>query len=310
MTKLQPVDPNVIENLLFGTCPERKLEIQQTWETFQPEFYVLADDIGAALNASGSRINWMHKTFALDWVIATLGMKAIVAYGPHIFLGLTFDVPITAQALAQDDGLVSIESQMDEALHFAKSLQMVKKLEDLDWPSDLPTPGTCPDASSDPKGKATFDLACFAAAATFFHELRHVQFSAQNDAPAISVDEERACDEYARVMLLDRIQEYCAQTGEPYSQVLNKRIMGLATAALCIADQEPVGMQAAISNSHPPMKERFETLVLEADADENALAWEYTGCVLIHLLRKVNKLPDSLAFSSARGLCRQLVDVL
>jgi len=310
MTKLQPVAPIVIENLLLGACPERKLEIQQDWKTFQPEFYVKPDDVGAALSARKNRITWMHKTFVLDWVIATLGMQAIAAYSPYIFLALTFNLPVTAKELAQDNELASIQSQMDEVCYFAKLLWKAEQLEDLDWPSNIPIPGTFPEASLDPKGKATFDLACLAAAATFFHELRHVQFQAEKDAPEISIEEECACDEHARVMLLDRIADYCTKTEEPYSQVLDKRIMGLATAALCIAQQEPVGMQAAIVDSHPPVKERFRILVLEASADENALAWVYTGCVLIHLLRNVHKLPDALTFSSAKDLCKQLVAAL
>lgn len=310
MTHLQPVDPIVIENLLFGACPERTTEIQQSWEAFRPEFYVKADDVGAALSARDHRISWMHKTFALDWVIATLGMQAVTAYSPYIFIALAYNVPITAQELAQDNELASVESQMDDVVYFARLLWKTKHLEDLDWPSHIPIPGTFPDSSPDPKGKATFELACFAAGATFFHELRHVQFYADRNAPSLSVEEERACDEHARVMLLDRIADYCTQTGEPYTQVLNKRIMGLATAALCIAHEEPVGMQAAITDSHPPVKERFQILVLEADADEEALAWEYAGCVLIHLLRTRNRLPDPLTFSSAKDLCRQLVDLL
>ncbi len=310
MIQLHPVDPIVVENLLFGACPERREDIQKSWKEFRPEFYVKPDDVGAALSARDNRISWMHKTFALDWVIATLGMQAVTAYGPYIFFALTFNVPITAQELAEDDELASVESKMDEVVYFARQLWKAEGLHVLDWPSDIAVPGTFPDASLDPKGKANFDLACLAAAATFFHELRHVQFSAESDAPSLSMEEERACDDHARAMLLDRVEDYCTQTGEPYVQVLNKRIMGLATVALCIAHGEPVGMRAVIAGSHPSVKERFQTLVLQADADEEALAWEFVGCVLIHLLRTQNRLPASLTFSSAKSLCRQLVDLL
>lgn len=144
--------------------------------------------------------------------------------------------------LTDDADIASAESQMDEAVYFARLIWQAKQLDDLEWPLTIPLPGTCPDPSLDPTGKATFDLACLAAATTFFHELRHVQFAAQRDAPPLTVKEERACDVHARSMLLDRVADYCTTTGEPHTQVLNKRIMGLATAAFCIAHVEPAGL--------------------------------------------------------------------
>jgi len=310
MPPYQPVAPHVIENVLLGACPEREAEMRQSWELFQPEFYLREDDVGAAISASGNRVSWMHKTFALDWVIATLGMQALTAYSPHIFLAQAFNVPLSVHGLTDDADLVSAESQMDEVVYFARLLWQAKQLDDLEWPPTIPLPGTCPDPSLDPTGKATFDLACLAAATTFFHELRHVQFAAQRDAPPLTVDEERACDVHARSMLLDRVAEYSTTTGEPCPQVLNKRIMGLATAALCIAHVEPVGLRAAIADTHPPVAERFTALVLDAPAADDAHGWVYAACLLMHLLRQANRLPPVVTFASAKELCRKLVDLL
>ncbi|AER57015.1 peptidase U49, Lit peptidase [Pseudoxanthomonas spadix BD-a59] len=142
------------------------------------------------------------------------------------------------------------------------------------------------------------------------YELRHVQFAAQRDAPPLAVEEERACDVHERSMLLDRVADYCTTTGEPHPQVLNKRIMGLATAAFCIAHVEPAGLQAAIADTHPPLAERFKALVLDAAAADDADGWVYTACLLMHLLRRTNRLPPSMTFASAKELCRRLVDLL
>ena len=306
MPTYQPVAPHIIENILLGACPERESEMRQSWETFKPEFYLREDGVGADISANGNRVSWMHKTFALDWVIATLGLQALTAYSPHILLARAFSV----HDFTDDAGLASIESQMDEAVYFARLIWQAKQLDDLEWPPTISLPGTRPDPSFDPTGRATFDLACLAAATTFFHELRHVQFAAQRDAPPLSVEEERACDVHARSMLLDRVADYCATTGEPHPQVLNKRIMGLATAAFCIAHVEPASLQAAIVDTHPPVPERFKALVLDAGAADDADSWVYTACLLIHVLRRANRLPPTVTFVSAKDLCRQLVDAL
>lgn len=79
MPKYQPVAPHIIEDVLLGACPEREAEMRQSWKSFQLEFYLRQDDVGAAISANGNRVSWMHKTFALDWVIATLGMQAHTA---------------------------------------------------------------------------------------------------------------------------------------------------------------------------------------------------------------------------------------
>jgi hypothetical protein len=310
MSDLTPVDPQIIESLLIGACPEREEEIRHSWQSFKPTFSLKPDDVGAAICAHEGRVSWMHKTFALDWVVATLGLKASTAYGPHIVIALAQKVPVAARNFAEDDGLTFIESQMDDAVYFARSIREAKQLEDVEWPAEIPQPGTNPDPTADPAGKAAFDLACLGAAATLFHELRHVELFNEGSAPETSIEEERACDEHARSMLLDRVEHYCAQAEEPIAQVLDKRLMGLATMALCVALQELVGMEAAVADSHPQVSERFRLLVLEARADEGARAWLFTACILIYLLRSRNRFPESISFGSPKALCEQLCGFL
>lgn len=309
MSNLQPVDAIVIENLLVGACPEREIEMRQAWQALQPKFYIKQDGDGHGLSARGNHISWMHKSWALDWAIAALGMHVVTAYRPHILAARAFNVPITLEALAQDTVVALAQMQMDEVIYFVRSVQKSGRLPE-DWPAIIPIPGECPDPSTNPNGKAIFDLACLAAAASMFHELRHVQFSRERDAPPLGSDEERACDEHARAMLLDKIDEYCAATGEPYPRVLDKRIMGLATAALCMTYEEQVGMRAAIENTHPPARERFEILLRDTGADEQALCWEYVSCLLIHFLHSQNRLPEIIASSSAKNLTTQLIALL
>ena len=304
------VPTSVVSNLLLGACPERASEFQVFWDRFEPRFSLRQDGAGLAISARGNKVSWMHKTFAHDWVVTFAGFKAVVAYSPHVLFGEALSGGIFAQAVVDDVGLGAVEAELDELLYFAKQIQLVNDLDELDWPAGVPRPGTNREALANVEDQACFDVACLAAAATFLHEFRHVQFAAEGDAPTVPADEEQACDDFSRTMLLEKVDAYSSATGEVADRVASKRVIGLASAALAIAHAESQGMASAVQNTHPPIRERFAHLVLEADVANNATCWSYTACLLIALLRRSAKLPQQVQFSSPKHLCRQLVDLL
>ncbi|HSI49179.1 MAG TPA: hypothetical protein VLA61_12980 [Ideonella sp.] len=310
MTDSVEVSPVFIANLLLGACPERASELEVFWEKFEPRFAVKDDGAGLDISARGNKVSWMHKTFVHDWVVAFAGFKALAAYGPHVWSGEAFSGEISTQALSADEGLCAAEAELETLLYFAKQLGLVADLEELDWPGDVPPPGTGRELLASTEDQACFDIACLAAAATFLHELRHVQFSAEKNAPTVRADEERACDDFSRTMLLERVDVYSATTGEVADRVASKRVIGLASAALAIAQAESQSMASAVQNSHPPIRRRFVHLVLEADVADNATCWSYTACLLIALLRRGARLPQQVQFDSPKNLCQQLVDLL
>jgi hypothetical protein len=252
----------------------------------------------------------MHKTFAHDWVVTFAGFKALVAYGPHVLFGEAFSGEILTQALVDDVGLDAAEAELDALLYFAKQIQLVNDLEALDWPVEVPRPGTNREALANVEDQACFDIACLAAAATFLHEFQHVQFAAEGNAPTVPADEEQACDDFSRSMLLEKVDAYSSTAGEVADRVASKRVIGLATAALTIAHAESQGMASAVQDTHPPIRERFVHLVLEADVADNATCWSYTACLLIAMLRRSAKLPQQVQFASPKQLCQQLVALL
>jgi hypothetical protein len=305
-----PVPSALVANLLVGACPERKDEFAKFWEQFQPRFVLKQDGVGSALSACGSKVSWMHKTFAHDWVVAFAGFKAQIAYAPHVLLAKLNGGEISARALCDDDGLSDAEAALDELLYFAKSILVVDDLDELIWPLGLPSPGMRGDQLHNNEEQACFDIACLATAASFLHELRHVQFAADGDAPIAIADEERACDDYSRTMLLEKIEVYCSGTGEATNRVASKRVIGLATAALTIAQAEAHSMASAIQSTHPPISERFLHLVLQAEVEDNEDCWSYVACLLIALLRRSARLPEQVQFSTLKQLCQQLAVML
>lgn len=310
MTEPTDIPPHVVLNLLLGACPEREPELQTFWDRFAPRFSLRQDDTGIVISARGNKVSWMHKTFAHDWVVAFACFKALAAYSPHVLAVGTFAHELSAQAFAADEGLGAAEAELDALLYLARQIQQVDDLDELDWPAEVPRPGTSREALNDIKDRACFDIACLAAAATFLHEFRHVQFAAEGNAPSVRADEEKACDDFSRTMLLEKVDVYSSSTGEDAYKVVNKRIIGLACAAMTIAQSESQGMASAVQSTHPPIRERFLHLALTGGPADNATCWTYTACLLIALLRSSGRLPKQVHFASPKHICHQLVAML
>lgn len=310
MAEPTDVTTNVVSNLLFGACPERASDFKVFWERFEPRLAIKQDGPGLAIGALGNKVSWMYKTFAHDWVVTFAGFKALVAYSPHVFFGQALSGEISARALGDDEGLDAAEAELDELFYFARQIQLVSDLKALDWPPEVPLPGTSREALAKVEDQACYDIACLAAAATFLHEFRHVQFTAEGNAPTVPADEEIACDDFSRTMLLEKVEAYSSSAGQVTEKVASKRVIGLASAALAIAQAEPQGMASAVQDTHPPTRERFVHLVLKADVADSATCWSYTASLLIALLRRGAKLPQQVQFNSPKHLCQQLVALL
>jgi transcriptional regulator with XRE-family HTH domain len=167
------VPSTIIANLLLGACPEREGEVAKFWDQFQPRFVLKQDGVGSGISACGSKVSWMYKMLAHDWVVAFAGFKAQTAYVPHLLLGEMTGRKISAQALRDDDELNNAEAALGELLYFAKSILVVDDIDELEWPPGLPRPGMNRDELNNNEDKACFDIACLATAASFLHELRN-----------------------------------------------------------------------------------------------------------------------------------------
>ena len=310
MSEIISAESKSIESLLLGACPEQSDELAAFWHKFEPRFGLKKDGNGLAISANGNKVTWMHKTFAHDWVVTFAGFKSLAAYAPHLWFGQQFTGEISVLSLNEDCGLSDAEQELDSLLYFAKQIGQVNDLDELDWLPEVPVPGLARESLSRVEDKACFDLACLAAAATFLHELRHVQFFAEKNAPSLSSNEERRCDDFSREMLLGKVPEYCQMNGEDLVRVKSKRLIGLACAAFSIAAAEAQGMSTAIEDTHPPLRDRFAHLVLKAEMPEEADCWTYLACLLIALLRRNKRLPDTIKLTSAKELCSELAKSL
>lgn len=308
MRNMQKIEATVIENLLLGACPERREELQALWHQYRPTFALSQDLVGTTFKAAGNRVIWSHKTVAHDWIIAFAGWQVFRAYGaPILVAAMTGE--LTAGLFQSDEGLSAAEAGFDEMTYSARAAREVDRFEDIPWPPSVPML-TDNRESLPSEAQVSFDLAALSLAASFLHELRHVQFWTDKNAPGDVQQEERACDAFSRTFLLDRVADYATETEQDAVAVANKRIMGLATAAYIIDEATPRSGSAGLAESHPPSADRFRELVLKGEAPQTADCWTYTASLLLASLRRANRMPRRLQFSSPRHLCDQLVALL
>jgi hypothetical protein len=184
---------------------------------------------------------------------------------------------------------------------------MVGELDDFAWPAEVPEPTDDRSSLRTDDERLCFDIAILAAAATFLHELAHVRFWVDGNAPEDGQEEERQCDAFSRDFLLSHAPTYASDTGQSEQLVIRKRVMGLATAAFVI-DESSRG--AAASDTHPTSGDRFRYLALNFPLSENDDAWVYTAALMLAAVRRRGAVPTGISFSSARNLCEQLAVLL
>lgn len=224
---------------MIEAVPERCDEILALWERYDPEVIIVQDAKHITLNATKDRIKFDAKTMDVFWLIGFSGWRAIECYSPHVIVSAVSGQ--TIKTIIQDDeGLAEVELAYKERCAAAQTLIDAADPATAPWPPDLPRPNASRDATSDPEYKATFDLTCLAVAFTLFHEFRHVMLDRDDQNPQDLREEELACDVWARQFMTAKLAVYAQDHGHDYLEVLRKRSMGFAFAALILHEITPV----------------------------------------------------------------------
>ena len=236
----QSGDPrDAVIALLLGAVPERQADIECLWEKYDPRVTVCDNACGVTLNATKERIAFDPKTIDVFWLIAFSGWRAIECYSPHVLCSFIMNQKIES-LVRQDSTLHEIERDYKERRAAVHSLIDARDALDTRWPPDLPRPSADRNAFEDVQYKATFDLTLLAIAFTLFHEFRHVMLDTEGKRHTDQREEELACDVWAREFMTVNVAKYTTQHGHSYTEVLRKRSMGFALAALVLHDITPV----------------------------------------------------------------------
>jgi hypothetical protein len=302
------IDRAIIERNLIAGAPERKKELRELWAAYDPQFVLKPDCAAIVFRAGSKRVSTTHQTLVHDWLVAFASWKAFRAYGPIVAVALISNLPLDPAFLDADAELQQEEQRLDEFLYTARELARVDDVAKVPWPHGVP----CPQADGSNlniEDHATFDLLCIAMAAVFVHEIRHLRFRQDDDAPACAADEETACDEAARWFLIERAGQYASDTNQDLGWVICKRAMGLAVAAFIIHVQTPPGERGG-TETHPSSKKRFDELAAKVSAPEQSDFWTFFASLLISILRREGKFKTSIPFKSPKELALTLLEMI
>lgn len=291
--------------LMAGTVPERSDEIAGLWLTYHPAVFLVEDRAGITLDATKDRITFDAKTMDLFWLIGFAGWRAIECYMPHVMLSTT--QPLNT-VLSDDADLDDVERAYRERLAAAKRLIAESDAAMAPWPPDLPRTSSDRDALSDVQYAAAFDLTCLAAAFTFFHEFRHVMLDFDGERPSDRREEELACDVWAREFMTAKAAEYAQANGHQYAEVLRKRAMGLALAALVLHEITPLEHHDG-NCDYFSIKTRLVSLLQATPLPDDDPFWLFAASLLLGVYRQKHIRIDP-APMSARSLAEYLLDQL
>ena len=303
----EPSDRTIILHLLRGAVPERADEVCRLWNEHGHRIEVAPSTKGATMNATRKRIKFDTKTIDFFWLLGFSSWRSIEVYAPALLLATGTGLPLD-QALDIDEDRAQFEFDYKQRIAAAQSLLSAQQTTHITWPDDIPAPTAERESLRDVQEMAAFDLVALAFSFALLHEFRHVMFRTADYAPTADNEEEMACDTWARSFMTSHLANYASDHGHSYSQVEQKRAMGIALAAMIIHAMTPSYAHWE-TDEYPPVAERLIAMISGYNLPADSPYWHFTACLLIALMRQENRPLDIIAHSS-RELVEMLLDQL
>jgi hypothetical protein len=304
---MEPEPPlrTIVLNLLRGAVPERADEISGLWAQYGHAVEIVPSATGVTLNADAKRIRFDLKTIDVFWLLGFSAWRAIGVYAPALVVatkgGLTLD-----QAFDIDHDRARFEFEFRQLLTTARALIDARQTSDISWPEDVPLPTADRELLDDKEQVAAFDLALLALGFAYLHEFRHVMYCADGNGPSSLPEEEIGCDTWAREFMTSGIATYSRASGHTFSEILQKRAMGIALAAVIVHAITPAQVHWG-NRQYPPMADRLTVMMGDFTLPDSSRFWDFTACMLIALMRQENRPLDFVA-NSSRAMVEVLLD--
>lgn len=292
-------------NLLLGAVPERAQDIHDRWKKYAPAVCLVQNSKGIVLNATKDRIAYDAKIMDVFWLIGFSGWKAIECYAPHVLGSATFGGTV-AEWMRHDDGLYEVETSYKARKAMVQQLIETANPDSVEWPPDIPRPSANREACDDKQYKVAFDLTLMSLAFAFLHEFEHVIFDRNGTRPSELRDEEIKCDVHAREFMTVKLAAYARAHGHDYLQVLRKRAMGFALAALVLYEITPL-WDLGGNQQYFSIGTRLTALLDNTALDDKDHFWNFTACLLVGIHRQRNGYVDAPSLSG-NALTRHLID--
>ncbi|MBQ0780902.1 MAG: hypothetical protein KBT79_08870 [Thalassolituus oleivorans] len=275
-----------IEKLFEGVIPERVNEVMTLVEKYEAQFRVVGDKQGFNLDAGGfGAVQFTQRSLDQLWIFGYAGMQALHCYSGIISTCHSHNINFDIKKIGSLPEQVVEDKKFFDTIQYIKKLSTVENANDFEWPPNIPNP-----EHGKPKNKelsVVFDLTLMATAHVFLHELKHVIFQAEGDAPKKATDEEIACDKFAAGMMLDKIKEYSIVSKYPEDKVRMKRSMGIALASAFLLLATPLHCLNGTA-THPPVHSRWSAVLKNIELPDNDYYWLYFSSFAIGLMKHLN----------------------
>ncbi|WP_374973728.1 phage exclusion protein Lit family protein [Spongiibacter marinus] len=297
-----------IRLLLDGVIPERDDEIKRYLDNYSPYFSLCDDRPGFTIEAGAYGIlKFTQRTMHIMWILGFSANQALHSYSSLIAL-----LRINGSTLDSNQ-LSAIPDQSAEEEKYAALISGVNELAESEtvnsfsWPKSVPIPED--GRPADDEGAATFDLICMSGAYVFLHEMKHIAFSLDSNAPESLHEEELQCDLFAKGLMLDKLSNYSATSGYPLNRLITKRAMAIALSQFFMLVITPVESWSG-TESHPSISDRISSIVSDLDIHEDDIFWLYASSLFLAHYRYLQLGEIVVNFDSLQDLSMKLMVII
>ena len=284
--------PDVVRLLLDGVAPERKIETSEFLARHQPVFRFSKE--AQRLGGFCALINKNHVLIAPRarealWLLSFAAWRGFRARVPQEFLawllsGENRDAVLTSE----DDGY---EAEVTVSRGLAKrAMEMLRGAfaDASNWPSEVPTPAAILEAQDLNDGTLPLahwfvkDLALFALAYVFLHELRHIAFNSEGREKISNSEEELACDEFAVDQILGNVAASLAAGSPDLEKLIFRRSMGLMVGFFALHAFTAEGQRGETRN-YPSLVRRLDAIITRISLHDDHDFWIFGSSLLREL---------------------------
>lgn len=297
-----------VQKLLEGVVPERLDEILNLIQAHSAQFRRVGDKAGFNLDAGAfSAIQFTQRSLEQLWLFGFSGLFALHCYAGNALLAKSCDLEFSLDEMetlpdqqVADERVLSLLASIDH-------LNNVESEHDFIWPAGIPKPEE--KKPIDIEQAAVFDIVLMATAYVFLHELKHVIFEAEGNAPKDPIEEEMQCDAFASEIMLSQIGKYSEVSGYDEEKVRMKRAIGISLGNAFLALATPKKYWGG-TNSHPPIHKRWIVTLGSIGLEENDFYWLYFASLAIALLKYRGKRYPAQKIATYKSFAMSVMGVL
>lgn len=291
--------------LLGGVIPEREAEMREYLKKYAPYFTRCDDRPGFVMEAGAfGMLRFTQRTMHQMWILGFAAKQALHSFSAIIAILRMYIGKLDTHELDEISDQSIGQSKYEELINSVYKLAEVDNPETYSWPSEVPKPENR--KPTDPEGAATFDLICMSGAYVFLHELKHIAFYIDNNAPSNPHEEEIQCDLFAKDMMLGELESYSKQSGYDLARLKSKRAMSISLALFFMLVITPLQLWSG-TETHPSIETRIKSMVDELAIPDDDILWLYMSSLFLSHLRYFRKEPLVIDFKTLKELTMSLI---